>query len=289
MAKKGLGKGLDALIPIYVDETPEENKDDKNVTTLDVKLIKPNKDQPRKDFDKEALQNLADSISSHGLIQPIVVMKDGEYYKIIAGERRYRASVMAGLKEVSVIIRDIEENDLLKLALIENLQREDLNPIEEALAYNTLKDEYHMSQAQIAELSGKSRAAVANTLRLLSLPENILEYVRQGKLSAGHARAVLMTENKEKMTEFAEYIIENEISVRRAEDLSKTFGQKKEEKEKIKPVRGSYMDKFEEDLCLSLGTKVKIKENGQKGKIEIEYYDNDDLARLISLLTGEEN
>lgn len=288
MAKKGLGKGLDALIPIYVDKNvSEENK--KDITTLDINLIKPNKDQPRKDFDKEALKNLADSIASHGLIQPIVVMKDGENYKIIAGERRYRASVMAGLKEVSVIIKDINENDLLKLALIENLQREDLNPIEEALAYNTLKDEYDMSQAEIAKLSGRSRAAVANTLRLLSLPVEVVSLVREGKLSSGHARAVLMLENKKKMAEFADYIIQNDLSVRQAEALSKTFGQKKEEKEKKNPVRGSYMDKFEEDLCLSLGTKVKIKENGQKGKIEIEYYDNDDLARLIALLTGEEN
>ncbi len=288
MAKKGLGKGLDALIPIYVDEK-ENAPENKDAAVIDIKLIKPNKEQPRKDFDKQSLQNLADSISEHGLIQPIVVMKDGEGYKIVAGERRYRACVMAGLKEVSVIIKDVEENNLLKLALIENLQREDLNPIEEALAYITLKEDYSMSQTEIAELSGKSRAAVANTLRLLSLPEKVIEYVREGKLSPGHARAVLMLENKDMMTAFAEYIIKKEISVRKAEALSKTFGTKPEEKEEKKTVRGSYMDKYEDDLCLSLGTKVRIKENGEKGKIEIEYYDNDDLARIISLLIGEEN
>ncbi len=288
MAKKGLGKGLDALIPMYVEET-QAVSEKKDVTLLDIRLIKPNKSQPRKDFDKEALRSLSESISQHGLIQPIVVMKDGEHYKIIAGERRYRACMMAGLKEVSVIVKDVNEDDLLKLALIENLQREDLNPIEEALAYNTLKDEYSMSQAEIAELSGRSRAAVANTIRLLALPEKVIEYVRDGKLSSGHARAVLMLENKDMMIPFAEYIIEKALSVRQAEALSKTFGVKNDEKDNKKPARGSYMDKFESDLCLSLGTKVRIRENGEKGKIEIEYYDNDDLARLISLLMGEEN
>ena len=285
MAKKGLGKGLDALIPIFVDEVHENEQ--KNTTVLDINLIRPNKDQPRKDFDREALENLANSISEHGLIQPIVVTKEDDHYKIIAGERRYRASIMAGLKEVSVIIRDTDEDSILKLALIENLQREDLNPIEEAFAYEKLRDEYSMSQVQIAELSGKSRAAVANTLRLLALPEEVMGYVKEGKLSSGHARAVLMIEDKELMNVFAQHIIEKELSVRQAETLSKTFGIKKEKPEK-ETKRGSYLDKFEEDLCMSLGTKVKIRDNGEKGKIEIEYYDNDDLGRIIALLTGEE-
>ena len=285
---KGLGKGLDALIPMYVEEN-QASPESKETTLVDIKLIKPNKDQPRKDFDKESLEALAASISRHGLIQPIVVMKDGDFYKIIAGERRYRACVMAGVSEVSVIIKDVPEDDVLKLALIENLQREDLNPIEEALAYSSLKEDYSMSQAQIATLAGKSRAAVANTLRLLSLPEKVIEYVREGKLSSGHARAVLMLENKDDMLPFAEYIITKELSVRQAEALSKTFGMSKPEKEDKKPARQAYMDKFESDLCMSLGTKVKIRENGQKGKIEIEYYDNDDLERLMLLLTGEEN
>lgn len=287
MAKKGLGKGLDALIPLYVDDIQENTDDKKDVTLIDIKKIKPNKDQPRKDFDIEAIKSLAESIKTYGLLQPIVVSKNGDNYKIIAGERRYRASLEAGLTEVSVIIREVEETEVLKLALIENLQREDLNPIEEALAYNTLKDDYSMSQSEIAELSGRSRAAVANTLRLLSLPDEVISFIREGKLSSGHARAVLMLEDKEKMTQFAEYIMENALSVRQAEALSKTFGTEKPIKEK--PVRGSYMEKYESDLCMSLGTKVKIKENGEKGKIEIEYYDNDDLARLIGILTGEEN
>ena len=287
MAKKGLGKGLDALIPIYVqDEPAENNENNKDVTLVDIKNIIPNKDQPRKDFDEEAIQSLSESIKEYGLLQPIVVSKTGDKYKIIAGERRYRACVMAGLREVGVIIKEVEEDKLLRLALIENLQREDLNPIEEALA--TLKDEYDMSQSEIATLSGKSRAAVANTLRLLALPEEVILYVREGKLSPGHARAVLMLEDKDMMKPFAEYIIKNALSVRQAEALSKTFGQKKEEKKTEKPARGSYMEKFEADLCMSLGTKVRIKENGEKGRIEIEYYDNDDLARLIAILTGEE-
>ncbi|MBE6038615.1 MAG: ParB/RepB/Spo0J family partition protein [Anaerofustis stercorihominis] len=287
MAKKGLGKGLDALIPMFVEES-YETEEKISPTTIDINLIKPNKDQPRKDFDKEALESLAQSISEHGLIQPIVVMKEDEHYKIIAGERRYRACIMAGIKEVNVIVKDIDDDALLKLALIENLQREDLNPIEEALAYEKLKDDYSMSQAQIAVLSGKSRAAVANTMRLLSLPDEVIAYVKDGKLSSGHARAVLMLENKDEMLPFAEYIMQKELSVRQAETLSKTFGKQKEKEEPIKAKRGSYLDKFEDDLCLSLGTKVKIRDNGEKGKIEIEYYDNDDLARLIALLTGEE-
>lgn len=287
MAKKGLGKGLDALIPMFVEES-YETEEKTSPTMIDINLIKPNKDQPRKDFDKEALESLAQSISEHGLIQPIVVMKEDDHYKIIAGERRYRACIMAGIKEVNVIVKDIDDDALLKLALIENLQREDLNPIEEALAYEKLKDDYSMSQAQISELSGKSRAAVANTMRLLSLPDEVIVYVKDGKLSSGHARAVLMLENRDEMLPFAEYIIQKELSVRQAETLSKSFGVQKEKNEPKETKRGSYLDKFEDDLCLSLGTKVKIRDNGEKGKIEIEYYDNDDLARLIALLTGEE-
>ena len=285
--QKGLGRGLSALIPDY---SSEENESISGTELLDIKIIKPNEKQPRKYFDQEKLRNLADSIERHGLIQPILVVSDGEYYTIAAGERRYRACVLAGLKEIPVIIKEFTDQELTQIALIENIQREDLSDVEEAKGFLELRDSYMMSVEEIAEVVGKSRAAVSNTLRLLQLPDSIQDMIDKKLISAGHARAVLSLQDAELRVKFAEHIAGHDLSVREAEKLSKTFSDKKDGNEKApKAPKLPHLIEFEENLSKMFGTKVSIRTNekSQKGRIEIEYYDNDDLGRILEKLSEE--
>ncbi|MDF2520306.1 MAG: parB-like partition protein [Clostridia bacterium] len=273
--KHGLGKGLGALI--------RENEQDmqNSVTELKITELEANQNQPRRFFDDQALQELADSIKQHGVVQPIIVRKVDESYQIVAGERRWRAARLAGLKTVPVVIKDYSNTQVMEIALIENLQRQDLNAIEEAIAYKSLLEEHDMTQEEISEKIGKSRSAIANTLRLLNLPEAIKSLVVQGKISAGHARALLAIEDQKKQLEIAEKIITQQLNVR---DIEKLAAQK-DSKEKSKEIKKSVeIIELEDRLKKALATKVNIVHKKSKGKIEIEYYSNDDLERILELL-----
>ena len=274
--KRGLGKGLDALF----DNTETFEEVQKDLSEIKTNLIEPNRAQPRKQFDEEQLKNLSDSIKEHGIIQPIIVVpsKNG-FYKIIAGERRWRAAKMCGLQTVPVIIKNYEDREAAEIAMIENLQREDLNPIEEAQGYKNLIEKFGMTQERVGELMGKSRSAIANSIRILSLPENIIKMVQNGVLSEGHARTLLAVEGDTKKQQLAEQIINEQITVR---DLEKIVSEKKKEISKKKAKIPEILD-LEETLSQKLGSKVKIVSGKRKGKIEIEYYNNDDLERIISL------
>lgn len=275
--RNGLGRGLESL---FVDNSVEEI----NASTNKLKLmeIEPNHDQPRKVFDEKALSELADSISQHGVLQPLVVrpMTNGGY-QLVAGERRWRAARIAGLSEVPVIIKELTDEETIEIAMIENLQREDLNPLEEALGYSYMMQELKITQEEAAEKVGKSRPAIANALRLLKLPEEIQEMVKNNLISAGHARALLGFANKEAMIETANLIIKEDISVRQIEALVKA-----EKTAPVKPKEPKKREKFfsEVELALvnNLGRKVKIKENGKKGSgvLEIEFFDRSDLKSL---------
>ena len=276
--KSGLGRGLTSLFD-------ENSSDNEGAITLNLNDIEPNRDQPRKDFDETALSELADSIAQHGLIQPIVVKPnlDGRY-SIIAGERRWRASRMAGLTEVPVVIKEADEQTLMEIALIENLQREDLNAVEEALGYKALIDEHGFSQEEVAKSVGKSRPAVANALRLLKLPDNIMEYLKDGKISAGHARALLTLENEELMTELADEIVAKDLSVRQVEKICKKKPTvQKEEKPEKKP---SFYSMVELALSESLGRKISVsKSKGKQGGVlQIEFYSDEELTELSNKL-----
>lgn len=269
-----LGKGLNALI--------KEQND--NVTELAITEIEPNAQQPRKEFDKEKLGILADSIKQHGVIQPLVVMKkDNGYYEIIAGERRWRAARMAGLKTVPVVIRSYEQEKVLEVALVENLQREDLNPIDEARGYKELMDRFSQTQEQVSEKVGKSRSAVANMLRLLTLPDEVIKLLVSGELSAAHGRCVSSVEGKENQIELAQRIIKDKLSVREVENIVKE--KKKPQKVKDPNIENAFSD-AENILSQSLGTKVKISHKKNRGKIEINYYSSDELDRLLKILGG---
>lgn len=275
--RNGLGRGLESL---FVDNSVEEI----NSSTNKLKLmeIEPNHDQPRKIFDEKALSELADSISQHGVLQPLVVrpMTNGGY-QLVAGERRWRAARIAGLTEVPVIIKDLTDEETIEIAMIENLQREDLNPLEEALGYSYMMDELKITQEEAAEKVGKSRPAIANALRLLKLPEEIQEMVKNNLISAGHARALLGFANKEDMIATANLIIKEDISVRQIEALVKE-SKKAPAKQKEPKKRDKFFSEVELALVDNLGRKVKIKENGKKGSgvLEIEFFDRDDLESL---------
>ncbi len=274
MAKKAkaLGKGLSALIP-----ESEEIKD-RGIIELKVTDIIANESQPRRNFENDTLSELAESIKEHGIVQPIVVRKDVHGYEIVAGERRWRAARLAGLKTIPVVVKDYDKVEAMEIALIENLQREDLNPIEEANAYRTLIDEYKVSQEDIAKRIGKSRPKVANALRLLNLGEEVRELVISGELSAGHGRALLAIENKNRQLEIANRIIQEGLNVRQVEKMSqKTVDRSK------KPKSPEITD-IEERLRDILHTKVNLIHSRKKGKIEIEYYSIDDLERIIELI-----
>lgn len=277
--KKGLGKGLDALF--FDNNAPVSSS---GAELIKLTEIEPNRNQPRKAFEDEPLQQLAESIKEHGLIQPLLVrpLKKGGY-QIVAGERRWRASRMAGLTEVPVIIKDIDDAKTMELALIENLQRENLNAVEEALGYKELMESYNMTQAEVSKSVGKSRSAVTNTLRLLNLPKKTLKHLENGELSSGHARALLSLEDEKAINELADKIIKEGLSVREVERLTqKTAVIKKETTPKQAVIRDSYFSEVEISLRDELNRKVKVveKENG-KGVLELAFYDKEDLQKLI--------
>ena len=284
--KGGLGRGLDAL---FADNSVEENSS-ASAVKLSLNEIEPNKDQPRKTFDEKALSELADSIAQHGVIQPLLVrpMPDGSY-QLVAGDRRWRAARRAGLSEVPVVIREMSDSEMMELALIENLQREDLNPIEEAEGLQQLIHTYGLTQETAAARVGRSRPAIANALRLLSLPTPILELTRDGKISAGHARALLSLNDEEKMVEIADQILKKEISVREVERLAKAAAKEKKQPENHPLRRDTFYDEVELALTNSLGRRIKVNLNKKenRGTIEIEFFDQNDLTDLSRLLDPE--
>lgn len=281
MAKKlgGLGKGLGAIF------LENDNEDGGGSVTLNISEIEPNRSQPRKEFDEKALSELAESISKHGLLQPLLVrpLTLGGY-QIVAGERRYRACQMAGLKDIPVIIRELGDTETMELALIENLQREDLTPLEEAEGYNVLMTEHGFTQDEVAQSVGKSRPAVSNALRLLKLPNSIADYLKEGKISAGHARALLSLDNEKDMLELADLIVQKDLSVRHVEKLCKAKPKiQNEQKPEKKP---SFYSMVELALAESLGRKISISKNkGKKGGVlQIEFYSDEELTELSNKL-----
>ena len=288
--KKGLGKGLDALL---LDNSIDEVLSEGPVRTVSLQAVEPNKKQPRKYFDKEALQVLADSIAANGLLQPIVVRAvDGNRYQIISGERRWRACRMAGLQEVPVVVREEDDRAALELGLIENLQREDLNVVEEAEGYRVLMAEYAMTQEQVAAKVGKSRPAVANALRILALPEDVLTLVLKGDLSSGHARALLPLCEAilpEAVYKQALAVAEKNLSVRETEALVRSLLNKKNTPPKVRK-KDLYLTELEHNMTRSFGRKVKIQapKGKAKGKIELEFYNTDDLNELVARLIPED-
>ena len=280
-SNKGLGKGLGALPGDFNEESLEKSA----YQMLPIYKVEPNPDQPRQDFDEEELQALADSIEVHGIIQPLTVRElPSGYYQIIAGERRWRAARIAGLSDVPAIIMEADERKVKELALIENLQRQDLNPVEEALGYDSLMKEYELTQEEAAKRVGKSRPAVANALRLLNLPADVLEMVRNSKLSAGHARAVLVLKTEKKQLEAAQKISALGLSVRQAELLCKNMAKEAPVKVESDVIHVNYVAECEKQLSKQLGRGVKIINGKRKGKFELEFYGQEDLQILLEAL-----
>ena len=279
--QKGLGKGLGALLGDFGDETLEKSA----YQLMPIYKVEPNPDQPRHDFDEEELQTLADSIEIHGVIQPLTVRETANgYYQIIAGERRWRAARIANLSEVPVVVIEADDKKAMELALIENLQRQDLNAVEEALGYQSLMQEYGLTQEDAAKRVGKSRPAVANSLRLLALAPKVLDMVRSGELTAGHARAVLQLKTEKKQLEAAQKIITLGMSVRQAEGLCKNMAKEPEPKKKEETLKVDYVAECEKQLSKHLGRGVKIVTGKKKGRFELEFYDQDDLQNLLDAL-----
>ena len=296
----GLGKGLDTLIPETVKSTSQEKtkivekvveKIVEKPAEIKVKIsqVGPNKDQPRKQFDEDALMELSDSIKQFGIIQPLVVQEKNGFYEIIAGERRWRAAKMAGLKEVPVIIKNYTDLEIVEISLIENIQRENLNPIEEALAYKRLLEEFHLKQDEVAERVSKSRTAVTNSMRLLKLDNRVQQMVIDDMLSTGHARALLGIEDPELQASTAAKVFDEKLSVREVEKLVKNIQNVKTEKKKEQPVHDFIYQDLEEKMKAAVGTKVIIHQKAKgKGKIEIEYYSPEDLERIMELITRQQ-
>lgn len=288
MAARGLGKGLDSLIPTGINESKEIKQAE---TIVKIAKVEPNREQPRKNFDEDALQELADSIKQFGLLQPILVQDRKDYYEIIAGERRWRAAKLAGLKEVPVIIRNYTNQEIVEISLIENIQREDLNPIEEAMAYKRLLEEFHLKQDEVAERVSKSRTAVTNSMRLLKLCDSVQQMIIDDMLSTGHARALIPIEDKDMQLQLAQRIFDEKLSVREVEKIVKGIlkpDTAKSKKEEIpQNIQYIYQD-IENKLKEKLSRKVEITSKGKNGsgKIEIEFYSNDDLDRLIESLSN---
>ena len=284
MGKSGLGKGLEALFPsnVDVDSLGGTKTTNEKIVEMKINEIEPDINQPRKMFDEEKLTELADSIKEHGVLQPIIVTKRDEYYQIIAGERRWRASKLAGLKTIPTIVRDYDEKKIREVSLIENIQRENLNPIETAKAIKELMEEHNLTQEQLAKTLGKSRSAIANTVRILNLDERVIDLVNEGKLTEGHARSLVAIANHQKQYNLAMDIVKLDMSVRDAESLVK-------EEKQTKPVKKNTSEKleiiykdFENRLKNSLGTKVAFRpQTKSKGKIIIEYFNADELERLL--------
>lgn len=276
-----LGRGLSALIPDI-----EEKIEKKDIENISIKDIYPNENQPRRVFDEEKIKDLSESIKKYGVLQPIVLKPD-EFgkYMIIAGERRYRASKMANLTEIPAVLRDIPIKEIMEIALIENLQREELTPIEEALGYKSLIENYNLTQEEISEAIGKSRPHIANMLRLLNLEKEVIEMINQGFITAGHGKALLRVTDKIQQINLANKVIDENLSVRETEDLTKNvFIEKKKKKT---PQKDIFILDIEEKLMNALGTKVNISKGKKKGKIEIEYHDDEQLSNIISLLIDE--
>lgn len=286
--KGGLGKGLDSLIPETIKSVPsEKTKVVEKPVEQKVKISKvgPNKDQPRKQFDEDALMELADSIKQYGIIQPLIVQEKNGFYEIIAGERRWRAAKLAGLKEVPVIVKDYSDLEIVEISLIENIQRENLNPIEEAIAYKRLLNEFNLKQDEVAERVSKSRTAVTNSMRLLKLDERVQQMVIDDKLSTGHARALLGIEDPELQAEIAAKVFDEKLSVREVEKLVKSIQNGKEKKKKETPIHDFIYTDLEEKMKAAVGSKVSIHQKAKgNGKIEIEYYSKEDLERIIELI-----
>ena len=292
--KKGLGKGLDSLIvPNKNVESTEDSKAKKESKEevipgeqmMKINMVEPNRDQPRKNFEEDALLELADSIKQFGVLQPLLVRKQKDYYEIIAGERRWRAAKMAGMKEVPVIVKEFTEQEIVEIGLIENIQRENLNPIEEAMAYKRLMEEFGLKQDEIAERVSKSRTAVTNSMRLLKLDDRVQQMIIEDMISTGHARALLAIEDKDQQYELANMIFDEKLSVRDVEKLVKSLKNPKKVKEK-KVVENSFVyTNLEEKMKEVIGTKVSISLKGKgKGKIEIEYYSDEELERVFDMI-----
>lgn len=299
MSKRGLGRGLDALFGAPGNSEPN-NDNNEAVNEIAIKDIVPNQEQPRRDFDEEALEELAQSIKQHGVIQPVVVRKTINGYELVAGERRWRASQIVGLKKIPAVVRDYTDAEMMEIALIENLQRQNLNPIEEALAFRRLIQDFGLTQEEVAQKIGRSRSMIANVVRLLNLQPEVQEFVSRGTLNMGQARPLLAIEDPDLQLEAANQIIENDLSARDAEELVRRIGGKKQIKqsdikqeleneiEQEADERQFFMDEFEDKLKLILGTKVRIKPGKLKSKIEIEYYSNEDLERIVETLASRE-
>ena len=279
-SNKGLGKGLGALLGDFNEEVIQESA----YREMPIYKVEPNPEQPRREFDEEELQALADSISVHGVIQPLTVreMANG-YYQIIAGERRWRAARMAGLSDVPVVVIEADDRKAMELALIENLQRQDLNPVEEAMGYQTLMQEYGLTQEETSARVGRSRSAVANTLRLLALTPEVLQLLKEGKITAGHARAILSLKNEKKQLEAAKKIIALALSVRQAETLCKNMNKEKPARQEV-TFEVDYVAECEKSLSKHLGRGVKIVNGKKKGRFELEFYGQEDLQNLLDAL-----
>lgn len=291
--RKGLGRGLNTLIPsapipdAKMEDIAEmtKQKSEYPEMTLSINEIEPNPDQPRNQFDEDSLQELADSIQQYGVLQPLLVKKKDGYYEIIAGERRWRAAKIAGVDKVPVIVRDFDENEIVEIALIENIQREDLSPIEEALAYQRLMKEHHLKQDQIAEKVSKSRAAITNSLRLLKLDPRVQDMLEEEMISTGHARALLAIHDGDLQYEIAVKVFDEKLSVRDIEKMVKELNRPKKEKAKEDTEYQFLYKDLEESMKQILGSKVSIKNRkNNKGKIEIEYYSRDELERIVDMI-----
>lgn len=298
--KMGLGRGLNTLIPkapLIDDEEVEEvkkkvsksskskKKEPEKELTLPIDKIEPNPDQPRNQFDEDTLQELADSIKQYGMLQPILVTPRDDFYEIIAGERRWRAAKLAGLNEVPVMIRKYNENEVVEIALIENIQRDNLNPIEEAMAYKRLMEEFQLKQDEVATKVSKSRASITNSLRLLKLDPRVQKMLEEEMISTGHARALLAISNKDRQYEIAQKVFDEKLSVRDIEKLVKDLKKVKKDKKEEKDVHDFLYTELEESMKQVLGSKVSIKnKKNNKGKIEIEYYSRDELERIVDMI-----
>ena len=290
MSKKfGLGKGLNALIPedtvILEPKKGKDQNDDNGYSLIDINLIKSNESQPRKSFDDEKIMELAESIKSNGIIQPLILRKDKDEYIIVAGERRWRAAKYIGIKEIPSVIMDLTEKQILEISLIENIQREDLNSIEEAIAYKKLISDFDLTQEQLSKRIGKSRVAITNTMRLLNLSEDVQQYILEGVISEGHGRALLAITDSKLQCELAQNVIDDKLSVRELEFLIRKLKTKSEpSKSKAKKETNPYYKEVIEKLENYFGTKVNVTNKNNKGKIEIEYYSEEDLQRILEII-----
>lgn len=282
--KRALGKGLSALIPDEpLDEILDIEEARGTIINIGIDNIRPNEKQPRKEFDSDSLKELTHSIKNYGVIQPIIVRKVGNFYEIVAGERRWKASKSAGLKEVPCIVKEMEDLEAIKIALIENLQREDLNPVEEARAFKELMENYKLTQEEVSQVVGKSRSYIANSLRLLKLDDDTIKRVEEGQLTSGHGRALLSIKDKDERKKTADKIVNNKLNVREVEQIASESKKRKPKEKVVDPI----LTDLEESLMYHLGTKVQITRGKNHGKIEIDFYSEEDLERIFEVILHE--